>query len=515
MIAGGGVAALEALIALHDLAPQRIHVTLIAPGPDFIYRPMAISEQFSRGARSHHPLARVARDFAADYVSDAVTEVDPAAAVVRCASGRELPYDSLIVALGARAEPAFEHAVTVGDDAARDTLHGILADLETGYIKRLAFVAPSTTVWSLPLYELALLTAEDAWSMGIDDAQLIVVSSEERPLGLFGPAAGAEVESLLARRGIEFVGSARPEVRRGELVIGDRHVKVDRTFALPVLRGPALAGLPADQDGYLPIDAHGRVEGVTGVFAAGDVTNFPLKQGGLAAQQAEAVAEAVAARHGCALEPEPFRPVLRGKLMTAGDDLYLQNEIAGGAGEGSVRVATAVVAADEDRGPTARALPVRIRESRTDSGRRHYRAVRRLRARRLRSGPRHHDDRLRGREHEPLGDAARQNPLERSVPARACEQDVHDAVTGGRNRLNRFAVEENGARIDAARGGVGGRVELLLRTQARGMPIRVDLLGGWAVPANAAGGDRVEERHRCSVAGGERVAGRQRRRCLG
>ena len=127
---------------------------------------------------------------------------------------------------------------------------------------------------------------------------------------------------------------AAHEVRRGEIVIGERHVKVDRTFALPVLRGPALAGLPADQDGYLPIDAHGHVVGVTGVFAAGDVTNFPLKQGGLAAQQAEAVAEAVAARHGCALEPEPFRPVLRGKLLTAGGDLYMQNEIAGGAGEG-------------------------------------------------------------------------------------------------------------------------------------------------------------------------------------
>ena len=257
MIAGGGVAALEALIALYDLAPQRIHVTLVAPGPDFIYRPMAISEQFSRGARSHHPLARVARDFAADYVADAVTEVDPAAAVVRCASGRELPYDSLIVALGARAEPAFEHAVTVGDDAARDTLHGILADLETGYVKRLAFVAPSTTVWSLPLYELALLTAEDAWSMGIDDAQLIVVSSEERPLGLFGPAAGAEVESLLARRGIEFVG-CRPPRRAPRRARDRRPPRQGGPHVRPA--GPARSRTrgPAGRPGRLPSDRRAR-----------------------------------------------------------------------------------------------------------------------------------------------------------------------------------------------------------------------------------------------------------------
>jgi sulfide:quinone oxidoreductase len=335
VIAGGGVAALEALIALHDLAPQRVHVTLIAPGPDFVYRPLAISEPFCQGARTRHPLARVARDFAADYVSDSVAEVDPAAAVVRCASGRELAYDSLIVALGARAEPAFEHAVTIGDDAAYDTLHGVLADLETGYVKRLAFVAPSETVWSLPVYELALLTAEHAWSMGIDDAELIVVSAEERPLGLFGPAAGAELELLLERRGIEFLGGCRPDVRRDELVIGDRHVRVDRTFALPLLRGPGLRGLPADPHGFIPVDPHGRVDGLTGVFAAGDATTFPLKQGGIASQQAEAAAEAVAARHGCAVEPARFRPVLRGKLLTAGDDLYLKHEIAGGAGEGT------------------------------------------------------------------------------------------------------------------------------------------------------------------------------------
>jgi len=337
VIAGGGVAALEALIALHDLAAQRIDVTLVAPGPDFVYRPMAISEPFGLGPRTRHPLARVARDFLADYVSDSVVEVDAAASLVRCASGRELTYDSLIVAPGARAEPAFEHVVTVGDDMARETLRGILADLETGYVKRLAFVAPSATVWSLPLYELALLTAEDAWSMGIDDAELVVISSEERPLALFGVAAGERLEGLLAGRDIEFIGSSRPQVRRGEVVVGDRHIAVDRTFALPLLRGPGLAGLPADVHGFIPADLHGRVEGLVGVFAAGDATSFPLKQGGIAAQQAEAAAQAVAARHGCALEPEPFRPVLRGKLLTAGDDLYLEHAIAGGGGEGTAR----------------------------------------------------------------------------------------------------------------------------------------------------------------------------------
>jgi sulfide:quinone oxidoreductase len=279
----------------------------------------------------------VASDFAATYVEATVTSVDAAARVVHCSSGRELAFDSLIVALGARAAPAFEHAVTIGEEGTDDALHGILRDLEQGYVKRLAFVVPSSVVWSLPLYELALLTAADAEGMGIDDAQLIVVSTEERPLALFGPAAAAEIEQLLERRGIEFVGASRADVRRGALTIkpGGRRFNAERTFALPLLRGPGLAGLPSDEHGFVPADEHGRVRGLDGVFAAGDMTTFPVKQGGIAAQQAEAAAQTVAARHGCALDPEPFRPVLWGKLMTASSDLYLHHAIAGGDGEGS------------------------------------------------------------------------------------------------------------------------------------------------------------------------------------
>jgi sulfide:quinone oxidoreductase len=334
VIAGGGVAGLEALITLRDLAPHRVDVTLVAPGPDFVYRPLAISEPFGLGARTCHPLARMARDFDAEYVPDAVAAVDPDAGVVRCASGRDIRYDSLLVALGARPEPAFEHAVTLGEDAV-EALQGVLADLESGYVKRLAFVAPAPTVWSLPIYELALLSAEEARGMGIDDAQLVVVSSEARPLALFGPAAGAELERLLARRGIEFVGGSRPAVGREHLVVGKRRIDIDRTFSLPLLRGPRLPGLPFDADGFIPVDLHGRVDGCPGVYAAGDATTFPLKQGGIAAQQAEAAAESVAARHGCALDPRPFKPVLRGKLLTAGEDLFLRREIAGGGGDGA------------------------------------------------------------------------------------------------------------------------------------------------------------------------------------
>jgi sulfide:quinone oxidoreductase len=337
VVAGGGVAALEALIAVAELLPGA-DVRLVAPGPEFVMPGMRIGESFAVGRRARVSLRRATDDFGAAYVPDRVTAVDPVARTVACATGAELRYDSLILALGARPEPAYADAEVVGDDGADAMLHGILADLEEGYLKRVAFVVPGPRTWTLPLYELALLAAADAWSMGIDDAQLTLVTPEPRPLALFGPWASQAVGDLLAGRGIEFAGAVRAEVRRGAVLLtpGERRLDVQRVFALPLLRGPGLPGLPCDEHGFVEVDLHGRVRGFDGVFAAGDMTTFPVKQGGIAAQQAEVVAQAVAARHGRAIAPAPFRPVLRGRLLTGDDELCLYRDIAGGTGEGIV-----------------------------------------------------------------------------------------------------------------------------------------------------------------------------------
>jgi sulfide:quinone oxidoreductase len=96
-----------------------------------------------------------------------------------------------------------------------------------------------------------------------------------------------------------------------------------------------MRGLPCDTDGFIHADTHGQVPDVEGVFAAGGATSFPVKQGGLAAQQADAVAEAIAASAGIDIEPEPFRPVLRGVLLTGGAPRYLRADISGTAGDDS------------------------------------------------------------------------------------------------------------------------------------------------------------------------------------
>ena len=112
-------------------------------------------------------------------------------------------------------------------------------------------------------------------------------------------------------------------------------VPADRVVALPRLRGRPIEGVPHDADGFIEVDPLGQVHGLDDLYAAGDVTAGSIKQGGVATQQADTVAAAIAARFGAAVQPEPFRPVLRGTLLTGDGARYMRSEVAGGAGERS------------------------------------------------------------------------------------------------------------------------------------------------------------------------------------
>jgi len=111
---------------------------------------------------------------------------------------------------------------------------------------------------------------------------------------------------------------------------------VDRVVALARLQGQQIAGVPADAEGFIGTDRSGRVYELADVYAAGDITRFPVKQGGIAAQQADAVAEAIAAKAGADVTPEPREPVLYGLLLTGKAPLYLRAELGAGHGDSSV-----------------------------------------------------------------------------------------------------------------------------------------------------------------------------------
>jgi len=143
------------------------------------------------------------------------------------------------------------------------------------------------------------------------------------------------VRELLAEAGIETIASAYAEVPAPGVVEvnpGGRRLTVDRIVALPELYGPPVRGVPLGEHGFIRIDPHGRVHGTGPIYAAGDATEFALKHGGVAAQQADAAAESIAALAGAAIEPQPFHPVIHGVLLTAGRPRYLTAHITGGAG---------------------------------------------------------------------------------------------------------------------------------------------------------------------------------------
>jgi sulfide:quinone oxidoreductase len=227
VIAGGGVAALEALLALRELAGEGPRVTLLAPAPDFVYRPMAVAEPFCLGHAAHHPLDAFARDFGAAHVRDGLAEVLADSRRLITTTGASLGYDSLLIAVGARPEPVYRHAITFGAEGAPEAFAGLLSDIEEGHAKRVAFVVPSTVAWSLPLYELALMTARDAWSAGIDGVELTFVTPEARPLEAFGREAATMVADLMAQERIEFIGSTFAHVGHGFVLAGDRRIDVD------------------------------------------------------------------------------------------------------------------------------------------------------------------------------------------------------------------------------------------------------------------------------------------------
>jgi sulfide:quinone oxidoreductase len=217
-------------------------------------------------------------------------------------------------------------------------VHGLIQDLEGGYSHRIVFVVPAGVVWALPIYELALMTAQRAREMSLPDVELTIVTPEERPLGIFGHGASDDLERMLDEAGITVETSSRAEVPGSGIVILHPHGKTleaDRIVALPATVPIPIEGIPRDRDGFIPVDSHGHVRGADHVYAAGDGTWFPVKQGGLACQQADAAAESIAAQAGARIVPSPFKPVLRGELLTGSKPLFLRSDISGTAGDDS------------------------------------------------------------------------------------------------------------------------------------------------------------------------------------
>ncbi len=334
LIAGGGVAGLETMLALRELAGNLVDVELLSPEHDFWYRPLSVGEPFELAQVRRFELPAIAGAVGAAFTPGAIALVEPEAHRILTSRGAELVYDVLVVACGTRPIPTLRGALTFRGPSDVERFAALLAEIDAGAVHRVVFAVPRRAGWPLPLYELALMAGTHVHDRGTHGVELALVTHEPSPLALLGEAAGDAVSDLLHERGIALYAGHYPlsfEDGRLELV-PDRVLDADRVVALARLEGQPIPGIPYDHDGFVVTDPTGRVEELEDVYAAGDITSFPIKQGGIAAQQGVLVAEAIAARAGADVTPHPLTPVLHAVLMTGRDPLYFRAELTPGPG---------------------------------------------------------------------------------------------------------------------------------------------------------------------------------------
>jgi sulfide:quinone oxidoreductase len=335
VIAGGGVAALEAALALRDLLGERLALTIVAPNPEFRYRPLLVREHFTPAVTANYSVAEIANRAGAQLLVDAFKWLDPVGRVLHTDHGKKLPYDAALLAMGARNHPRFRSALTLDDSRVREQLDDFVQELDRGTLQRVAFVVPSLPIWSLPAYELALMTATRTRARG-QDVGVLLITPEDSPLAALGINASTEVAELLGQAGITTITSATCQIRepgRIDLYPLRSSIPVDQIIALPELYAPSLPGVPTSAErGFVTIDVHGAVHVLSRVYAAGDITDTPVKHIGLSADQADVAAQAIAALAGAPIEPRPLRPALHVMLLGAEKPLYIRSQMLGDTG---------------------------------------------------------------------------------------------------------------------------------------------------------------------------------------
>lgn len=340
LVAGAGIAGLEAALALRELAGARAAVEIVDPGRRFRLAATATGRAFGVGAGIDVPLGLLVARTGAALRRGRLVAVDPPRRLAMLAGGELLTYDRLLVAVGARPEPVLPEALTFTGhrEAAevRALVEGIAEAAARGAWTDLAVVVPPGTGWPLAAYEIALIARAHLADRGLAErSRVTVVTAEDTPLAAFGPEAGAEMARALAEAGVGVsAGAVVRDWRWGRLELaGGDALTADRVIALPALRGPAIEGLPSDAHGFVRSAPDGAVPGAPGVWAVGDAGSFPVKQGGIACQQADAAAAAIARELGAAVAPVPFEPVLRGWAWDGGAGHFLRADLRGGHDE--------------------------------------------------------------------------------------------------------------------------------------------------------------------------------------
>src|SRR5690242_11997196 len=98
LIAGSGVAAVEAVLALRHMAGRRPDIALLAPAHALEHRPASVAAPFGLAAPSPLDLQELARRYDVELVKGELAAVDVAARTATLAAGDTCAYDRLLVA---------------------------------------------------------------------------------------------------------------------------------------------------------------------------------------------------------------------------------------------------------------------------------------------------------------------------------------------------------------------------------------------------------------------------------
>jgi NADH:ubiquinone reductase (H+-translocating) len=213
-------------------------------------------------------------------ITAVVTGIDASAATVSTADGATLGYDRLVLALGSSvAKPDLPGLAEFGYDI--DTYDGAMR--LQAHIRDLAARPADPATATAVVVGAGLTGIEIATELPVmlSDAlgvtpRVILVDHNPHVGSDMGDSARPVIEEALAQNDVEAMTGV------GVTAVGERSVTLSSGDVVPAatvvwcagMRANPLTahfGVPRDRLGRLPVDDFLRVEGVDGVFAAGDV----------------------------------------------------------------------------------------------------------------------------------------------------------------------------------------------------------------------------------------------------
>ena len=131
------------MFALRSLAGYRVLLTLMTPDPVFRVRALSVGDPFSGPALRRYDVGRLCSEVDAEFVQDALASVDPGARTVTTGGGQTVPYDDLVLAMGALQHAPYAGGITFRGLEDAEAVHGLIQDVELGAVESVVFVVPA------------------------------------------------------------------------------------------------------------------------------------------------------------------------------------------------------------------------------------------------------------------------------------------------------------------------------------------------------------------------------------